>query len=136
MGAPGGQLRIKNEELRIVKADNLIQEKSYAFALRAVKLYRHLTEKKKEFVLSKQLLRSGTAIGANVEEAIGGQSRADFLSKISIAYKEARETRYWLRLLKDANLLVPRDFESIFADADELCRILSKIITTTKETTL
>ena len=80
--------------------------------------------------------RSGTAIGANVEEAIGGQSRADFLSKISIAYKEARETRYWLRLLKDANYLVPRDFESIFADADELCRILSKIITTTKDTTL
>ena len=116
-----------------MKADNLIQEKSYAFAIRTVKLYRHLSEKKKEFVLSRQLLRSGTAIGANVEEAIGGQSRADFLSKISIAYKEARETRYWLRLLNDTGFLAPREFASIFADAVELCRILSKIITTTKE---
>ena len=132
MGAPGGQLTIKNEELRIVKADNLIQEKSYAFAIRVVKLYRHLAEKKKEFVLSRQLLRSGTAIGANVEEAIGGQSRADFVAKISIAYKEARETRYWLRLLKDTGFLAAREFDSISADADALCRILSAILTTTK----
>lgn len=116
-----------------MKADNPIQEKSYTFAIRAVKLYRHLTEKKKEFVLSKQLLRSGTGIGANVEEAIGGQSRADFLAKISIAYKEARETLYWLRLLKDAGYLSPVESESLFADANELCRILSKIITSTKE---
>ncbi len=118
-----------------MKADNLIQEKSYAFALRTVKLYRHLTAGKKEFVLSKQLLRCGTAIGANVEEAIGGQSRADFISKISIAYKEARETCYWLRLLKDSDFLALREFESMIADADELCRILSKIITTTKKPT-
>ena len=116
-----------------MKADNLIQEKSYAFAIRTVKLYRHLSEKKKEFVLSRQLLRSGTAIGANVEEAIGGQSRADFLSKISIAYKEARETRYWLRLLNDTGFLAPREYASISADAVELCRILSAILTTTKK---
>ena len=116
-----------------MKAENLIQEKSYAFAIRVVKLYRHLSESKKEFVLSKQLLRSGTAIGANIEESIGGQSRADFLSKISIAYKEARETLYWLRLLKDTGFLVPAEFDSIFPDAAELCRILSKIITTTKD---
>lgn len=115
-----------------MKAENLIQEKGYAFAIRMVKLYRHLAESKKEFVLSKQILRSGTAIGANIEEAIGGQSRADFLSKISIAYKEARETRYWLRLLKDTGCLTSGEFESLFADADELGRILSKIITTTK----
>lgn len=116
-----------------MKAENLIQEKSYAFAIRMVKLYRHLSGSKKEFVLSKQILRSGTAIGANIEEAIGGQSRADFLSKISIAYKEARETLYWLRLLKDTGYLAPAEFDSLFADANELCRILSKIITSTKE---
>ena len=126
---------IKNEELRIVKADNPIQEKSCAFAIRAVKLYRHLTEKKKEFVLSRQLLRSGTAIGANVEETLGGQSRADFAAKISIACKEARETRYWLRILKDTDYLASREFNSISADAGALCRILSAILTTAKQTT-
>ena len=116
-----------------MKADNLIQEKSYAFAMRMVRLFQHLSASKKEFVLSRQLLRCGTSIGANIEEAIGGQSRADFLSKISIAYKEARETLYWLRLLKDTGYLSPVESDSLFADADELCRILSKIITTTKE---
>ncbi len=81
--------------------ENVVRDKSYAFAIRIVKLYQHLSTKKKEFVLSKQILRCGTSIGANVEEALGGQSRADFVSKMSIAYKEARETCYWLRLLKD-----------------------------------
>ena len=118
-----------------MKADNPIQEKSYAFAIRVVKLYRHLTGKKKEFVLSRQLLRSGTAVGANVEEAIGGQSRADFVAKISIAYKETRETRYWLRILNDTGYLAACEYESISADADALCRILSAILTTTKRTT-
>ena len=118
-----------------MKADNLIQEKSYAFAIRTVKLYRHLSAKKKEFVLSRQLLRSGTAIGANVEEAVGGQSRADFVAKLSIAYKEARETSYWLRLLRDTDYLTPREFDDIHADADSLCRILSAILTTTKKST-
>jgi four helix bundle protein len=79
--------------------DNIIQQKSFAFAIRVVNLYKFLTNEKKEFVLSKQLLRSGTSIGANVEESIGGQSEKDFLSKLSIAYKEARETMYWLKLL-------------------------------------
>ena len=134
MGAAANQLRIENEELRIhVKADNPILEKSYAFAVRTVKLCRHLTERKKEFVISRQLLRSGTAIGANVEEAAGGQSRADFTAKMSIAYKEARETLYWLRLLKDTDYLTPKEFDSLFPDADELCRILSAILTTTKK---
>ncbi len=81
--------------------ENVIQEKTYKFAIRAVKLYKYLVDEKREFVLSKQLLRSGTSIGANVEEAIGGQSKKDFIAKISIAYKEARETHYWLRILKD-----------------------------------
>ena len=85
-----------------MKTDNVIQEKSFAFAIRIVNAYKYLKFEKQEFVLSKQMLRSGTSIGANVEEAIGGQSKADFISKLSIAYKEARETLYWLRLLNDS----------------------------------
>jgi len=112
--------------------ENVIQEKSYRFAVRIVNLYRHLTEQQKEFVLSKQALRSGTSIGANVEEAIGGQSRRDFLSKCSIAYKEARETRYWLRLLRDTDYLTPQQAESLLTDVEEVLRILASIIKTTK----
>jgi four helix bundle protein len=115
-----------------MKTDNVVQTKSYAFAVRIVRLYQHLASSKKEFVLSKQVLRSGTSIGANVEEAIGGQSRADFLSKLSIAYKEARETSYWLRLLKDTDYLNSSEFESIYADAEELCRIIASIQKSTK----
>ncbi len=83
-------------------------------------------------MLSKQLLRSGTSIGANVEEAIGGQSRADFVSKLAIAYKEAPETSYWLRLLKDTDYLSETEFNSIHPDAEELCRIIGAILKTTK----
>ncbi len=115
-----------------MKSENIVQTKSYAFAVRIVRLYQHLSSSKKEFVLSKQVLRSGTSIGANVEEAIGGQSRADFVSKLSIAYKEARETCYWLRLLKDTDYLSQPEFESIHADADELCRIIGSIQKSTK----
>ena len=114
--------------------DNVIQKKSYSFAVRIVRLSQYLVGEKREFVLSKQVLRSGTSIGANVEEGIGGQSKPDFLSKMSIAYKEARETVYWLRLLKDTGYLTPTEFDSIHADAEEICRILSKIQTTTKAT--
>ena len=78
---------------------NIVKEKSYSFALRIVNLYKYLTVTKREYVLSKQILKSGTSIGANIEESIGGQSKADFLSKLSIAYKKARETIYWLKLL-------------------------------------
>lgn len=88
-----------------MKKDNVIQEKSYNFAIRIVKLSQYLIDEKKEFVLSKQVLRSGTSIGANVEEAIGGQSRKDFFAKLTIAYKEARESKYWLRLLRDTNYI-------------------------------
>lgn len=115
-----------------MKTDNLIQQKSYAFAVRVVRLFQHLSETKREFVLSRQVLRSGTSIGANVEEAIGGQSKADFIAKMSIAYKEARETSYWLRLLKDTGYLTEAEFDSIHNEADELCRIISKIQTTSK----
>ena len=83
-------------------------------------------------MLSKQILRSGTSIGANVEEAIGGQSKSDFISKLSIAYKEARETSYWLRLLKDTDYLTLKEFESIYPDIEELCRIIGSIQKSTK----
>ena len=97
--------------------ENIIQQKSFLFAIRIINLYKHLTNEKKEFVLSKQILRSGTSIGANIEESIGGQSDKDFLSKISISYKEARETIYWLKLLKETGYIKIDEFESIFNDA-------------------
>jgi four helix bundle protein len=115
-----------------MKTDNLVQIKSYAFAVRIVRLYQHLAATKKEYVLSRQALRAGTSIGANVEEAIGGQSRADFRSKLGIAYKEARETSFWLRLLKDTDCLTESEFQSIHADAEELCRIIGSIQKSTK----
>jgi len=91
-----------------------------------------LSAKKKEYGLSKQVLRSGTSIGANVEEANGGQSRTDFVAKLGIAYKEARETSYWLRLLKDTGYLTETEFGSIHSDAEELCRIIGAIQKSTK----
>lgn len=112
--------------------ENVVRDKSYAFAVRIVRLYQHLVATKREFVLSKQLLRCGTSIGANVEEAIGGQSRPDFVSKMSIAYKEARETSYWLRLLKDTDYLNLTEFHSIHTDAEEMCRIIAAIQKSTK----
>jgi len=110
---------------------NILQEKSFAFAVRIVNLYKYLCDEKKEFVLSKQILRSGTSIGANIEEAIGGQSDKDFLSKISISYKEARETIYWLNLLLATDYILPEQAEGILRDADEICKILAKIKITT-----
>ena len=112
--------------------DNLVQQKSYAFALRIVKLYSHLVKNKKEFVLSKQVLRSGTSIGANVEEAIGGQSKNDFISKLSVAYKESRETNYWINLLKDSGYLTPKEATSIINDSEEILKIITKILKTSK----
>ncbi|MEI7509615.1 MAG: four helix bundle protein [Flavobacterium sp.] len=112
--------------------ENIIQQKSFQFAVRIIKLYKCLTNDKKDFVLSKQILRSGTSIGANIEESIGGQSEKDFLSKLSIAYKEARETIYWLKLLKETDYISESEFESLFSDADEICKILAKIIITLK----
>ena len=122
---------MRNEELEM-KVDNPIQTKSYAFALRMVKLNRYLYGEKKEYVLSKQIVRSGTSIGANVEEAIGGQTKKDFLSKMSIAYKEARETHYWLRLLRDSNVLDAKQAKSIMEDCEELLKLSGSIIRTKK----
>jgi four helix bundle protein len=116
-----------------MKPDNLVQQKSYAFALRMVKLHRHLAGQKKEFVLSRQVLRSGTSIGANVEEAIGGQSGRDFAFKMSIAYKEARETHYWLRLLRDSGYLDGPESSALLADCEELLKVTGSIIKTMKE---
>ena len=115
-----------------MKTGNVVQEKSYAFALRVVKMYQHLTKPRKEFVLSKQVLRSGTSIGANVEEAIGGQSRKDFAAKLNIAYKEARETHYWLRLLRDSGYLNETESTSILTDCDELLKLTGSILKTMK----
>jgi four helix bundle protein len=112
--------------------DNVILDKSYDFALRTAKLYLFLREEKKEFEMSKQILRSGTSIGANVEEAIGGQSRKDFASKLGIAYKEARETKFWLRLLTDTKLITAAMSSSLLNDCEELLRIIGSILKTIK----
>ena len=121
------ELRITNYKLQKMKEDNIIQSKSYAFAVRIVKVYKYLSSEKREFVLSKQLLRCGTSIGANVEEAIGGQSSKDFFSKLTITYKEAIETHYWIRLLKDTNFLSQEQSESLLNDVTEILKIIGSI---------
>ncbi len=115
-----------------MKKNNIIQEKSYAFAVRIVKSYQHLCNERNEYVLSKQLLRSGTSIGANVEEAIGGQSDKDFFAKLSIAYKEARETHYWIRLLNDTGYFSNEERKSLLSDVNELLKIIGSIQKTLK----
>ena len=110
-----------------MKKGNVIQEKSFAFAVRIVNLYKYLCEEKKEFILSKQLLQAGTSIGANVEEAIGGQSEKDFFAKLTISYKEARETHYWLRLLKATDYLSDQESYSLLSDVEELLKIIGSI---------
>jgi four helix bundle protein len=120
---------INNSEM---KAENIVQEKSYAFALRIVKAYKYLAEEKKEFVLSKQLLRCGTSVGANIEEAIGGQTPKDFFAKLNVSYKEARETMYWLRLLKDSDILNEKESDSLMKDCNGLLKIIGTIIKTMK----
>jgi four helix bundle protein len=109
---------------------SIVGEKAYVFAIRIVKLYKFLVEEKKERVLSKQLLRSGTAIGALIEEGIGAESDLDFKHKLKIAYKEARETHYWIRILKDTEYLTDKQSESILTDCEELLKLLTSIINT------
>ncbi len=113
-----------------MKEGNVVREKSYAFAVRVVNVCRHLSEKKQEYVLSKQLLRSGTSIGANVEEAMGGQSEKDFFAKLSISYKEARESHYWIRLLADTDYLTEKQAHSLLQDTEELQKIIGSILKT------
>ncbi len=112
--------------------NNIIKDKSYSFALRIVKMYRYLATERQEYVLSKQVLRSGTAIGALVMEAEHAQSRADFINKMNIALKEANETTYWLSLLKDSGYIDEQMFNSIFPEAEELLKILTSIVKTSK----
>ena len=115
-----------------MKENNIIVDKSYAFAVRIVNCYKFLYSEKKEFVLSKQLVRCGTSIGANVEEAVGAQSRKDFLSKLAIAYKEARETKFWIRLLRDTQIIEIKIAESLLIDVEEILKLIGSIIKTIK----
>lgn len=111
---------------------NIIKDKSLRFAVRIVNLYKLLSGERKEFVMSKQLLRSGTSIGANVREAQNGESKADFIHKLGIAQKETDETLYWLELLNETNYINTEEFESMQTDANELLKIIRTIILNTK----
>ena len=112
--------------------ESVLRDKTFAFALRVVKLYKYLTTDHKEYVLSKQVLRSGTSIGANVEEAKHAQSKIDFVHKLSIAQKEASETNYWIRLLNKSEYLEDKLANSLISDCDEIQRILTASIKTAK----
>jgi len=112
--------------------ENILKDKSYKFALRIVKLFQFLSVERKEYVLSKQILRSGTSVGANIEEAYQGESKSDFIHKLAIANKEAFETHYWLRLLRDSIILETNMAESFMADCDEIQRMLVAAIKTAK----
>lgn len=115
--------------------ENVLKQKSYKFALRIIKLYRHLCSSHKEYVLSKQILRAGTSIGANITEGNQAQSKADFVHKLSIALKEAFETEYWLCLLRDSKYLTKAQSESLIEDCNEIQRILTASVKTAKKTT-
>ncbi|MDY4228731.1 MAG: four helix bundle protein [Prevotella sp.] len=112
---------------------SILKDKSKAFALRVIRLYKYLCEERKEYILSKQLLRSGTSIGANIAEAFYGQSEADFVSKLSIAQKETGETIYWLELLHESDYLIQNEYDSVYSDAEELIKLLTSSIKTMKE---
>ena len=115
---------------------SIISSKSFAFAVRIVNLYKFLSGEKKEFVLSKQILRSGTSIGANVRESVNAESSADFIHKFAISLKECGETIYWLELLKETFYITESEFSSLNADANELQKILRSIILTTKQNSM
>ncbi|MBK7291517.1 MAG: four helix bundle protein [Chitinophagaceae bacterium] len=117
----------------VVKNESIIATKAYSFALGIITLYKYLVTEKKEFVLSKQLLRSGTSIGANINEALSAQSKRDFVHKLSISLKEARETSYWLNLLKDSEYIKQESFTNLSNKCNEILKILSSIILTTKQ---
>lgn len=112
--------------------ESILREKSYQFALRIIKLYQFIVSEKREYVLSKQILRSGTSIGANIEEAAQAQSKSDFIHKLSIAQKESFETDYWLRLFKDSNYLTEKQADSVLSDCRELQKLMTSSIKTAK----
>jgi len=112
--------------------DNAILDKSKAFAIRIIKLFKYLANEKKEYILSKQILRSGTSIGANVKESVRAQSKADFYAKLNIALKEAGETEYWLELLYETDYLSEKQFQSIYPECQEIIKLLISITKTKK----
>jgi four helix bundle protein len=112
---------------------SIVKNKSFEFAIRVVKMYQFLHKEKKEYVMSKQVLRAGTSIGANIREALNAESTADFIHKLAIAQKEADETLYWLELLHASNYLDKIMFDSIYSQAEEIYKIITKIIITTKK---
>ena len=116
-----------------MKTNNVIVDKSFAFAVWTVHLYKHLTETKHEYVISKQILRSGTSIGANIKEAIRGQSKDDFANKLNISLKEASETEYWLDLLVATDYITKEEYESIHNDCLELIKLLTAIIKSSRK---
>lgn len=113
--------------------ENIVKNKSFGFAVRIVKLYQFLCEQKKEFVLSKQILRSGTSVGAMVRESEHAQSKADFINKLSVAQKEINETIYWLELLQATDYMDKKQFESLNTDAIELIKLITSSIKTAKK---
>ncbi len=113
-------------------SDNVVVDKSFSFAVRIVNLCKYLQSEHKEYVLSKQLIRSGTSVGANIEESQSAQSTADFIHKLSISQKEIRETNYWIKLLFKTDFLDEKMYESLKSDADEMVRLITSIIKTTK----
>ena len=117
---------------KAVNDGNVVVIKSKAFALRIIKLYRYLCDEKREYVLSKQLLRCGTSIGANIKEAVRGQTKPDFYAKMNIALKEASESEYWLELLHESDYLTDQQFSSVYADCQELIKLLVAITKTQK----
>ena len=125
------QFKIQNSKFKM-KSNNLIVEKSFSFAIRIVNLYKYLAFSMNERVMSTQILKSGTSIGANVKEAIRAQSKPDFYSKMNIALKEASETEYWLELLHESEFITDTQFNSIYADCKELLKILTSITKTQK----
>ena len=110
--------------------DNVVVNKSKHFALRIIKLYKYLTNEKSEYIMSKQIMRSGTSIGANIRESVRGQSKADFYAKMNIALKEASETEYWLELIYESEYISKQLFDSIYADCQEIIRLLISITKT------
>lgn len=116
-----------------MKTNNIIVEKSKAFAIRIINLYKYLCEEKHEYILSKQLLRSGTSIGANVKEAIRGQSKDDFIHKLNISLKEASESEYWIELLFETDYITKQQFDSLIGDCRELIKLLTSIIKTSRK---
>ena len=115
------------------KDDNVVVQKSYAFSLRCVRLYKYLCSRDGNYIIGKQLLRSGTSIGANVRETLRAQTRPDFITKLNVALKEASETEYWIELLRDSDYISSSQAESMLADCVELLKILTSIVKKSKE---